>query len=128
MQFRKVLGFVAAFGLMAPVFAESPFLGKWTATAAAPTGNVSETVNVEKASDGYAITAKLLEPTPEQPEAGPGRDIVLEGNNFSYKRTLSLGGNEIVITYTGIVSGDTFTGMVDIAGMAKVPYTGVRIK
>jgi len=103
-------------------------VGKWTATAAAPTGPTSETVNVEKAGDGYVITAKLVEPTPGLPEAGPGKDIVLEGNNFSYKRTLSLGGNDIVIIYTGVVSGDTFTGMIEITGVTRIPFTGVRIK
>jgi len=128
MNFRKALGFVAAMAFMTPVLAESPFVGRWTATAAAPTGPTSETVNVEKAGDGYAITAKLVEPVPGQPEAGPGKDIVLEGNNFSYKRTLSLGGNEIVILYTGVVSGDTFTGMIEITGVTRIPFTGVRIQ
>jgi hypothetical protein len=32
-----------------------------------------------------------------------------------------------VITYTGVVSGDTFTGTVD-PGFAQAPYTGVRIR
>src|SRR5262245_60791118 len=128
MSSRNLLGIIAALAFAAPAFAESPFLGKWTATAAAPTGNASETVTAVKTADGYSVTAKMVDPAPGQPEAGPGKDIVLEGNNFSYKRTLTIGGNEIVITYTGTVSGDTFTGMVDIAGMAKIPYTGVRIK
>jgi hypothetical protein len=47
--------------LMAPALAAeegSPFVGEWTATAVAPTGNVSETVKVVKTAAGYAITAK----------------------------------------------------------------------
>ena len=104
------------------------FVGEWTATAEAPTGKVSETVTVVKAGDGYAITAKLVVPDPNgNPEAGPGTDIVLAGNNFIYKRTVNIPGGELVITYSGVVSGDTFTGTVDL-GFAKLPYNGVRIK
>jgi hypothetical protein len=33
----------------------------------------------------------------------------------------------LVLTYTGTVSGDTFTGTVTI-GEFTVPYNGVRIK
>jgi hypothetical protein len=128
MRISTAAGLLLAMAFVPPAFAESPFVGKWTATAAAPTGNAAETVTVVKTSDGYAITAKLLEPAPGQPEAGPGRDIVLDGDHFSYKRTVEIGGSEIVITYTGVVSGDTFTGTVDIGGVARIPYTGVRIK
>ncbi|MEJ0098322.1 MAG: hypothetical protein WDO12_00660 [Pseudomonadota bacterium] len=115
-------------GFVSPVFAaDSPFVGKWTATAAAATGNASEIVTVVRAADGYAITAKLVAPVPGQPEAGPGKDIVLEGDHFSYKRTLSVGGNELVILYTGVVTGDRFTGTIELASV-KIPFTGVRIK
>ena len=40
---------------------------------------------------------------------------------------MTTSGGTLVITYTGVVSGDTFTGTADM-GFAKVPYTGVRIK
>ena len=33
-----------------------------------------------------------------------------------------------MITYSGVVSGDTFTGEIDLGGLGKVPYNGVRIK
>jgi len=113
----------------APAFAaDSPFLGKWTASAVTPGGEVSETLEVTKTADGYAVTAKLVAPAPGQPEAGPGTDIVLDGDKFSYKRSVDIGGNKVDITYTGVVSGDTFTGNVEIAGMGQIPYKGVRIK
>lgn len=127
MRNRIFAGLMLTVVLTAPAFAESPFLGKWTATAAVTTGPAVETVTAVKTSDGYKITAKLNNPAPLQPEAGPGHDIVLDGDHFSYKRTVSIGGNDIVITYSGVVSGDTFIGMVEMAGY-KIPYTGVRIK
>lgn len=128
MRTRILTGLVLAMGLAAPAFAESPFVGRWTATAAAPTGPASETLTVVKTGDGYAVTAKLVSPTPGQPEASPGKDIMLDGDHFSYKRTLVFSGSEIVITYTGVVSGDMFTGEVQIGQFARYVYTGVRIK
>jgi aldose sugar dehydrogenase len=108
----------------------SPFIGEWTVTAHAPTGDAAESVKVVKTQDGYTITAKLIGAAAGQglPEAGPGEDIVLDGDRFSYKRTLSMGGSKLVIGYTGVVSGDTFTGTADLGGLGKVPYTGVRNK
>jgi hypothetical protein len=49
----------------------------------------------------------------------------LEGDSFSYKRTLTVPGAVLEITYTGVVSGDTFTGRADM-GFMQVPYTGAR--
>ena len=120
-----MLVLVAAFA--APAFEQS-FLGEWMATAVTLGGNVSETLTVTKTADGYEIKAKLVGPVPEgTPEAGPGTDIVLDGDKFSYKRTLSTPEGALVITYTGTVSGDKFTGTVSLGGF-EVPYTGVRIK
>jgi len=117
---------LAALATPASAFSQS-FLGEWTAAAHTPGGEVAETLSVTKTDDGYAITAKLAGAVPEgTPEAGPGADIVLEGDKFSYKRTLTMpDGTRLTITYTGIVSGDTFTGTVDM-GFAQAPYTGVR--
>lgn len=132
MRIGSLLMFVVVAGLAMPAFAApafgQSFLGEWTATATTPAGEVSETVMAVKTADGYKITARPVEPVPEgTPQAGPGADIVLDGDRFAYKRTLAFPGGEIVITYTGAVSGDTFAGTVDIGG-AQVPYTGVRIK
>jgi hypothetical protein len=121
-------GLVLVASLATPAFGQS-FVGKWTATAETPGGSVSEMLTVVKTDSGYTITAKPVVPPPEgTPEAGPGQDIVLDGDKFSYKRTVTTPGGELVITYTGVVSGDTFTGTVDLGGFAQAPYTGVRIK
>jgi hypothetical protein len=137
MRNSSVLGLALIATFVAPVFmapalaAGSPtpaFVGEWTATAEAPTGKVSETVKVMKAGEAYAITAKLVVPDPNgNPEAGPGTDIVLDGNNFIYKRTVIIDGREFVLTYSGVVSGDAFTGEVQLGEFGKVPYNGVRV-
>lgn len=127
MRIAAVLAFVFLAGLTAPAFGQS-FVGEWTATAKAPTGDASETVTVVKVGDGFAITAKLIGAPEGAPEAGPGTDIVLDGDHFSYKRTLDLGGGQLVITYAGVVSGDTFIGTVQLGDLGTIPYVGVRIK
>jgi len=107
---------------------EPSFLGEWTATARTSGGDVSETLTVTKTDKGYTITAQLVVPGREgSPEAGAGTDIVLDGNKFSFKRTVTTPDGSLVITYTGVVSGDSFTGTVDLGGFAQAPYTGVRI-
>jgi hypothetical protein len=131
MRITAVSGFVCLVALAAPVFAApaqaQSFLGEWTATAETPGGGVSETLTVVKTEKGYAITAKLVGADEGTPTAGPGTDIVLKGDRFSYKRSIPTPDGPLVLTYAGVVSGDTFTGTADLAGFA-VPYTGVRVK
>ena len=128
MRIAATLMLVVVAAFAAPAFEQS-FVGEWTATAVTPGGNVSETLTVTKTADGYMIKAKLVGPVPEgTPEAGPGTDIVLDGDKFSYKRTINTPDGSLVITYTGAVSGDTFTGTVNLGGFAEAPYIGERIK
>ena len=124
MRIAAALLLVLAASFAAPAFGQS-FVGEWTATAHTAGGDVSETITVVKTDKGYEIKAQLVVPPPDgTPEAGPGMNIVLDGNKFSYTRKIG----ELVITYTGTVSGDTFTGTVNLGGFAEAPYTGVRIK
>ena len=128
MRIAAVFMLVLVSAFAAPAFGQS-FVGEWTATAVTPGGNVSETLTVVKTAEGYTIKAKLVEPPPEgSPEAGPGTDIVLDGDKFSYKRILNTPEGSLVITYTGVVSGDTFTGTVNLGGFFECSYIGVRIK
>jgi hypothetical protein len=132
MRIKVASGMVCFLALVVPMVAtpaqEPSFLGEWTATAKTPGGDVSETLRVVRIDNGFAITAKRVGASPEGPEAGPGTDIVLDGNKFSYKRSLTTPDYTLVISYSGIVSGDTFIGKVDLGGLAEAPYTGVRIK
>ena len=68
----------------------------------------------------------MTPPSPEGMVAGPGVDIVLEGDSFSYNRIVATAQGDLEIIYKGTVSGDTFTGTGEVAGFV-VPYNGVRI-
>ena len=124
-KIAAAFGIVLGAALATPAFGQS-FVGEWTATATTPGGDIAEIITVVKTDDGYSVIAKLAAPT-GNPEAGPGENIALDGDNFSYTRKLSFPGGEVVLTYVGVVSGDTFTGTAEMGGF-KVPYNGVRNK
>ncbi len=122
MRITAVLASVLLAGLAAPAFGQS-FVGTWTATADSPAGKVSETVTVREDQRRLMRSRRSSSACPEgTPEAGPGTDIVLNGDSFSYKRSVG----DLVFTYSGVVSGNTFTGTAQV-GEYKVPYNGVRV-
>jgi len=126
MRIKPTLGLLFLMALGAPAFGQS-FVGKWTATAKSPGGDSSETLTVVKAVKGFAVTAKPTVPPPDGVVVSPGIDVVVAGDHFSYKRTITTPGGIIVISYSGVVSGDRFTGTANMNGVT-IPYTGVRIK
>lgn len=65
------------------------------------------------AASGFVLVTALV---------GPGFAAPAEA------QSLTTPDGAIVITYTGVVTGDTFKGTVDLGGFAQAPYTGVRIK
>ncbi len=88
MRITAALAFVLVTGFAAPAFSQS-LVGTWTAAAETAGSKVSETLRCVKTNDGYAITAKLIGVPEGTAEGGPGTDIVLNGDSFSYKRTVS---------------------------------------
>ena len=121
---RALPGLLAVMVFSAPAFGH-PFVGEWVARAQIPGNLVSEEISVKETDEGYEITAKLVGAPEGTPEAGPGHDIVMEGDSFSYKRTVESDGSSLEIVYTGVVSGDRFTGTVTLGG-SEIPYNGVR--
>lgn len=110
-----------------PASAQS-FVGQWSVTAKPPQGpEAHELVTASKTADGYTVTAKLVgDVAPGTPEAGPGYEIALDGDKFTYKRNVNFNGDTVVITYSGTVSGDTFAGTINLGGF-ELPFEGVRV-
>jgi hypothetical protein len=128
MRSIAAMGFVLIATFATPTFAQS-FVGHWVATAQTPGGPISETIDVTKTGDGYAIESKVIDPPAGMVEAGPGTDIVLDGDKFSYKRTANAPNGPVVLIYSGVVAGDAFTGTAEISGSGfQIPYNGVRAK
>ena len=127
MRTVRLAALLAATLIAVPASAQS-FLGEWRATATVPDGTISETLSVKKTDQGYSIESSDVQPpSPEGMTAGPGVDIVLEGDTFAYKRVVTTPQGPLEIIYKGTVSGDSFTGSGEITGFS-VPYNGVRLK
>jgi hypothetical protein len=111
-----------------PVSAQS-FVGQWSVTAKPPQGpEAHELVTATKTADGYAVTAKLVgDVAPGTPEAGPGYEVALDGDRFTYKRNVAFNGDTVVIVYSGTVSGDNFAGTINLGGF-QLPFEGVRVE
>ena len=122
-----VLVLALALVLMAAPASAQSLVGEWRATAQAPDGQISEKLTVTRTADGYAIVGSDVQPpSPAGMEAGPGIDIVIDGDTFTFKRIVRTAQGDLEILYKGTVAGDTFTGTGEIMGFV-VPYNGVRI-
>ena len=80
----------------------------------------------QRLSDGYSATdsatfARVV--TAEYASDNPvtGNSMTLNTNSANAPD------GDVVFTYAGVVSGDKFTGMAEVAGF-QVPYNGVRTK
>lgn len=75
--------------------------GKWTAEVQGRGGTNTITMNFTVAGD--KLTGSVSNPMGELPiENGK-----VEGDNISFTQTLSFGGTDITLKYTGVVKGDT---------------------
>lgn len=116
----------AALLLGAPALAQaSPVIGSWTLAAETPQGRLETTVTFLESGGTYSVD--LESPViPDVPRpAETITDIVIDGNSFSFKRTVTMPQGPIEITYAGTVDGDALSGEASTAtgGMA---ITGTR--
>ena len=123
---------VAGASLMAvPGFAQSsPLLGTWDTQAVTDFGTFKSTMTIASAGDSYSIDIKdvPIEGAPAAPPSPPGAiiDVMVDGQNFSFKRKLTTPQGEMTMTYTGKVEGDSLTAQVDTGGFGVIPVTGTR--
>jgi hypothetical protein len=54
-------------------------------------------------------------------------DGTVSGNEFSLEITLSFGGNDIDLYFSGVVEGDTISGTVAFGTYGSAEFTGKRI-
>ena len=93
---------VAAFGAMA-----ADVNGKWTYEQAGRQGGNPTTVTLMLKTSGGTVTGTQSRPGRDgNVMETPISDGKVDGNNISFKTVQSFGGNEMTITYTGVVSGD----------------------
>ena len=94
---------VVAFGAMA-----ADVSGKWTYEQAGRQGGNPVAVTLTLKAEGGTLSGTQSRPGRDgNAMETPISDGKVDGNNISFKTVQSMGGNEITITYTGVVSGDS---------------------
>jgi hypothetical protein len=98
------------------LFATSVFAadvdGKWTGSVSTPNGDIPVTFNFM--ADGAMLSGSMLGP---DGSAIAIKDGMVDGANISFWLSLDLGGNELKLTYKGVVAPDQIKISGDAAGM-----------
>lgn len=114
----------------APVLAQdSPVVGTWNTEAVTDFGTFAAEMTVSERADGYAIQF-VDAPMEGAPADAPSMestisDIVINGSDFSFKRSLTTPQGPMDLNYTGSVEGDTLTATVG-SQMGEMSVTGTR--
>lgn len=80
-------------------------------------------MTVEFVQEGSDLSGKLM----SQFGTAEFSDGVVSGNEISFDVTISFGGQDIDLSFSGTVEGDTITGTVIQAGMESAEFTAKRI-
>jgi hypothetical protein len=86
--------------------------GKWTGSVSTPNGDFPVTFNFM--ADGATLNGSMLGP---DGGAIAIKDGKIDGVNISFWLSLDLGGNELKLTYTGVVASDQIKISGEAAGM-----------
>jgi hypothetical protein len=95
--------------------------GVWASTVESPQGSISSTATYKQ--DGEALTGTHVGQYGELPLKG-----TVKGNAITYSVTVDMGGQQLTVTYSGKVDGDTITGTADFGGMASGGWSAKRKK
>jgi hypothetical protein len=95
--------------------------GAWESTLESPQGSRTSTANYKQT--GEELTGTHVGQMGELPLKG-----TVKGKAISYQITLDMGGQQLTITYSGTIDGDTITGTADFGGMGSGNWTAKRKK
>jgi hypothetical protein len=109
---------IGALALAGPAAADAT--GAWSGAMATPNGDV--TVNYNFMEDGSMLTGSTTGPDGVTIAITDGK---VAGDNISFAITVDFQGMPLVMTYTGMVKGDSIYFTIDIFGM-PIPLTVMR--
>lgn len=95
--------------------------GEWELSVESPQGPMAIAAHYKQA--GEKLTGRHVNEFGEVPLAG-----TVKGSDISYTITIDVQGQQVAITHTGKIDGDTITGTADLGGMGTVNWTGKRKK
>jgi hypothetical protein len=110
--------------------ADSPVAGTWAIVADTQMGKFESTMTVAEAGDAYtvAIVDKPMNGPDGQPMpamASTISEVKVEGNSFTFKRTIDFQGQAIALSYAGTVDGNNLTATAN-SDFGPTPITGTR--
>lgn len=86
-------------------------------------GSMRRKVTMEFKQDEASVSGRMI----SQRGTFEFEDGTVSGNEFSLEITLSFGGTDIDLYYSGIVEGDTMSGTVTFGTYGSAEFTGKRI-
>lgn len=95
--------------------------GSWESTVESPQGAMTSAATYKQT--GEELTGTHVGQMGELQLKG-----TVKGNAISYQITIEMGGQQLTITYSGTVNGDTITGTADFGGMGSGNWTAKRKK
>jgi hypothetical protein len=118
--FVLTIALVATFALMA-----AGVDGKWVYEQAGRQGGNPVQVTLMLKADGTTLTGSTTRPGRGggDPMVSSIKDGKVDGNNVSFKTSQSMGGNDVTIEYTGVVTGDELKLKIVRPGRDGSPQT-----
>ena len=105
--------------LPAVAAAQSNVTGPWEVTIDSPQGAMS--IDADLKQDGEALTGNITSPMGNVELKG-----TFKNDELSFSYSVPLQGQNLDITMTGKLVGDTIDGLVAIAGLGEVPWKAKR--
>ena len=112
---------VPAFAQDAPKDKKVDVTGTWESTVESPQGTISSIATYKQ--EGEKLTGTHVGQMGEVSLKG-----TVKGNEINYTITVDMDGQQLTITYSGKVDGDTITGNADFGGMGSGTWTVKRKK
>lgn len=121
---------LASASFAAPAFAASPTVGTWDIVAETQMGKFESTMTVAEAGGAYTVDIQDKPATAPDGSVQPAMpskvsDVKVDGNAFSFKRTIDFQGQSIALSYAGTVDGDKLTATAN-SDFGPTPITGTR--
>lgn len=116
---RFLLSLVVASATLGTAAAAQSIAGEWDAAMNTPGGVREFKIVFQVRGDTLSGTVKRA--TGDVPLTG-----TIKGNAVKFSYTVSYGGNDLVLTMTATVDGDTMKGTVDFAGAGQDEFSAKR--
>jgi opacity protein-like surface antigen len=116
---RLFLALVAATATMTTAAAAQSIAGQWDAAMSTPGGVRNFKIDFQVSGD--TVTGTVHRSAGDVPLRG-----TIKGNLLKFSYTIDYNGNDLVLTMTVTVDGDTMKGTVDFGGAAEDEFSAKR--